>query len=149
MRKAIGVRIREARTVLEGEVVGLDFNMVPNPYNPTQKIPESATFTLATKDEKRTFSVSGRFAIQFLSQGIEVGDVIVIDKETGKIGKIERSEKAKKKYDLGEDEVVEVPSGKVEKEKEFTYVVTLHDFDEANARKSSIFQSFLSAEQRD
>lgn len=142
MRKAIGVRIRETRTVLEGEVVGLDFNMVPNPYNPTQKIPESATLTLATKNEKRTFSVSGRFAIQLLSQGIEVGDVIVIDKETGRIGKIGRSEKAKKKYDLGEDEVVEVPSGKVEKEKEFTYVVTLHDLDEANARRSSIFSLF-------
>ncbi len=142
MRKAIGVRIRETRTVLEGEVVGLDYNMVPNPYNPTQKIPESATLTLATKDEKRTFSVGGRFAIQFLSQGIEVGDVIVIDKETGRIGKLGKSSRAKKKYDLDEYDVVEVPSGKVEKEKEFTYVVTLHDLDEANARRSSIFSLF-------
>jgi TBP-interacting protein len=142
MRKAIGVRIKETRTVLEGEVVGLDYNMVPNPYNPTQKIPESATLTLATKDEKRTFSVGGRLAMQFLSQGIEVGDVIVIDKERGRIGKLGRSEKAKKKYDLGDDEVVPVPSGKVEKEKEFTYVVTLHDLDEANARRTSIFSLF-------
>ena len=142
MRKAIGVRIRETRTVLEGEVAGLDYNMVPNPYNPTQKIPESATLTLATKDEKRTFSVGGRLAMQFLTQGIEVGDVIVIDKETGRIGKLGRSEKAKKKYDLGDDEVVPVPSGRVEKEKEFTYVVTLHDLDEANARRTSIFSLF-------
>uniref|UniRef100_A0A7C3ZGZ6 DNA helicase n=1 Tax=Archaeoglobus fulgidus TaxID=2234 RepID=A0A7C3ZGZ6_ARCFL len=142
MRKAIGVRIRETRTVLEGEVVGLDYNMVPNPYNPMQKIPESATLTLATKDEKRTFSVGGRLAMQFLSQGIEIGDVIVIDKDTGRIGKVGRSEKAKKKYDLGDDEVVPVPSGKVEKEKEFTYVVTLHDLDEANARRTSIFSLF-------
>ncbi|MDI3496744.1 RuvB-like helicase [Archaeoglobus sp.] len=142
MRKAIGVRIRETRTVLEGEVVGLDYNMVPNPYNPTQKIPESATLTLATKDEKRTFSVGGRLAMQFFTQGIEVGDVIIIDKETGRIGKLGRSEKAKKKYDLGDDEVVPVPSGKVEKEKEFTYVVTLHDLDEANARRTSIFSLF-------
>ncbi len=142
MRKAIGVRIRETRTVLEGEVVGLDYNMVPNPYNPTQKIPESATLTLATKDEKRTFSVGQRLAIQFISQGIQVGDVIVIDKETGRIGMLGRSEKAKKKYDIGDDEVVEVPAGKVEKEKEFTYVVTLHDLDEANARRTSIFSLF-------
>ncbi|WP_456469590.1 RuvB-like helicase [Archaeoglobus sp.] len=142
MRKAIGVRIRETRTVLEGEVVGLDYNMVPNPYNPTQKIPESATLTLATKDEKRTFSVGGRLALQFISQGIEVGDVIMIDKETGRMGKLGRSVKAKKKYDIGDDEVVEVPSGKVEKEKEFEYVVTLHDLDEANARRTSIFSLF-------
>ncbi len=142
MRKAIGVRIRETRTVLEGEVVGLDYNMVPNPYNPTQRIPESATLTLATKDERRTFSVGGRIAMQFLTQGIEVGDVIVIDKETGRVGRLGRSERAKKKYDIGGEDVVEVPSGRVEKEKEFTYVVTLHDLDEANARRSSIFSLF-------
>jgi TBP-interacting protein len=148
MRKAIGVRIKETRTVLEGEIVGLDYNMVPNPYNPTQKIPESATLTLATKDDKRTFSVSGRLALQFMYQGIEVGDVIVIDKETGRIAKVGRSEKASKKYDLGNADIVEIPSGKVEKEKEFTYVVTLYNLDEANARRGSIF-SLFSAESRE
>jgi TBP-interacting protein len=148
MRKAIGVRIKETRIVLEGEVVGLDYNMVPNPYNPTQKIPESATLTLATKDDKRTFSVSGRLALQFMYQGIEVGDVIIIDKETGRIAKVGRSEKASKKYDLGNADIVEIPSGKVEKEKEFTYVVTLYDLDEANARRGSIF-SLFSAESRE
>jgi len=141
MRKAIGVRIKETRTVLEGEVVGLDYNMVPNPYNPTQKIPDSATLTLATTDEKRTFSISGRIALQFLAQGIEVGDVIVIDKETGRVARIGRSEKSKK-YDIGDVEIVEVPKGKIEKSKEFTYVVTLHDLDEANARRSAIFSLF-------
>ncbi|WP_457548964.1 RuvB-like helicase [Archaeoglobus sp.] len=140
MRKAIGVRIKERRIVLEGEVVGLDYNMVPNPYNPTQKIPESATLTLATKDERKTFTVSGRLALQFLYQGIEVGDVIMIDKETGRIVKIGRSERAKK-FDIGE-ETVEVPSGRIEKEKEFTYVITLHDLDEANARRGGIFSLF-------
>ncbi|MEM4702362.1 MAG: RuvB-like domain-containing protein, partial [Archaeoglobaceae archaeon] len=142
MRKAIGVRIKEQRIVLEGEVVGLDYNMVPNPYNPTQKIPESATLTLATKDEKRTFSVGTRVALNFLYQGIEVGDVILIDKETGRVSKLGKSERAKKKYDIGEDEVVPVPSGRVEKEREFTYVLTLHDLDEANARRTSIFSLF-------
>jgi TBP-interacting protein len=142
MRKAIGVRIKETRVVLEGEVVGLDYNMIPNPYNPTQKIPESATLTLATTDEKRTFSVSGRLALQFLYQGIEVGDVIVIDKETGRIAKLGKSERAKKKFDIGDYDVVEVPKGSIEKEKEFTYVVTLHDLDEANARRGGLFSLF-------
>ncbi|MCX8172895.1 MAG: RuvB-like helicase [Archaeoglobaceae archaeon] len=142
MRKAIGVRIRERRVVLEGEVVGLDYNMVPNPYNPTQKIPESANLTLATTDEKRSFSVSSRIAVQFLSQGIGLGDVIIVDKETGRVSKLGRSEKAKRKYDLGDEDLVPIPTGRVEKEKEFTYVVTLHDFDEANARRGSIFSLF-------
>jgi TBP-interacting protein len=142
MRRAIGVRIKERRIVLEGEVTALDYNMVPNPYNPTQRIPESASLTLATKDEKRTFSVSGRLAIQFLQQGIEVGDVIMIDKESGRVAIIGKSEKATKKYDLGGVETVEIPSGSVEREREFTYVVTLNDLDEANARRGSIFSLF-------
>ncbi len=146
IRKAIGVRIRERREVLEGEVVGLDYNMVPNPYNPTQKIPESATLTLATKDERKTFSISGRLAMTFMYQGIEVGDVIVIDKETGRVSKLGKTEKASRKYDIGGEEIVEVPSGSVEKEKEFTYVVTLHDLDEANARSGSLFFMLASRE---
>ncbi len=143
MRKAIGVRIKETRIVLEGEVVGLDYNMVPNPYNPTQKIPESATLTLATTDEQKTFSVSGRLALQFLYQGIEVGDVIVIDKETGRVAKVGRSKRAKRKFDIDDYDLVEVPRGRIEREKEFTYVITLHDLDEANARRrGGIFSLF-------
>ncbi|MBC7114385.1 MAG: TBP-interacting protein [Archaeoglobi archaeon] len=142
MRKAIGVRIKERRTVLEGEVTALDYHMVPNPYNPTQRIPESASLTLATKDERRTFSVSGRLALQFLQHGVEVGDVIMIDKESGRLAVLGKSEGASKKFDLGDVERVEVPSGSVEKEREFTYVVTLNDLDEANARRGSIFSLF-------
>ena len=144
MRKAIGVRIRETRTVLEGEVTGLNYDMVPNPYNPTQKIPESATLTLETKDDKRTFSISGRLAIRFMQEGVEAGDVIIIDKESGRISRIGRSRRAKKKFDLGDEEEVEVPSGKVEKEKEFTYVVTLHVLDEANASRAGGILSLFS-----
>lgn len=144
MRKAIGVRIRETRTVLEGEVTGLNYDMVPNPYNPTQKIPESATLTLETKNDKRTFSISGRLAIRFMQEGVEAGDVIVIDKESGRISRLGRSKKAKKKFDLGGEDEVEVPSGKVEKEKEFTYVVTLHVLDEANASRAGGILSLFS-----
>uniref|UniRef100_A0A7C4WF03 DNA helicase n=1 Tax=Geoglobus ahangari TaxID=113653 RepID=A0A7C4WF03_9EURY len=141
MRKAIGVKIRDTRRVLEGEVVDISYNMVPNPYNPTQKIPESATITLATKKEKKTFSVGSRIALQFLYNGINKGDVIIIDKETGRIHKVGRTRESKK-YDIEDEIFVERPNGYIEKDKEFTYVVTLHDLDEARARRSSIFSLF-------
>ncbi len=141
MRKAIGVRIRDTRRVLEGEVTELDYNMVPNPYNPTQKIPESATITLATKKERKRFSVGSRIAMQFMYAGITKGDVIVIDKETGRVTKIGRSSSGKR-FDIEDEEIVEIPDGDVEKDKEFTYVVTLHDLDEARAKRSAIFSLF-------
>ncbi len=143
MRKAIGVKIRDTRRVLEGEVVEINYNMVPNPYNPTQKIPESATITLATKKEKKSFSVGSRIALQFLYNGIDKGDVILIDKETGRVSKLGRV-KESKKYDIEDEILVERPDGYIEKEKEFTYVVTLHDLDEARARRTTIFSLFTS-----
>ncbi len=143
MRKAIGVRIRDTRRVLEGEVVELDYSMVPNPYNPTQKIPESARITLATKKEKRSFSVGNRIAMQFMYSGISEGDVIIIDKETGRVTKAGRTG-SEKRYDIDVEEIVERPDGSVEKDKEYTYVVSLHDLDEARARRSTIFSLFTS-----
>ncbi len=143
MRKAIGVRIRDTRRVLEGEVVELDYNMVPNPYNPTQKIPESARITLATKKEKRSFSVGNRIAMQFMYSGISEGDVIIIDKETGRVTKAGRTG-SEKRYDIDVEEIVERPDGSVEKDKEYTYVVSLHDLDEARAKRSTIFSLFTS-----
>jgi TBP-interacting protein len=149
MRKAIGVRIRESRSVLEGEVTGLNYDLVPNPYNPTQKIPESATLTLETKDDKRTFSVSGRLALQFMQEGIEANDVIMIDKDSGRISRLGKSGRAEKKFDIGGEEEVEVPAGNVEKEKEFTYVVTLHILDEANASRAGGLFSLFSPQTRE
>lgn len=143
MRKAIGVRIRETRRVYEGEVVEINYNMVPNPYNPTQKIPESATITLATKKEKKTFSVGSRLALQFLYSGISEGDVIIIDQETGRVTRVGRSRESKK-FDIEDYDVVERPDGYIEKDKEYTYVVSLHDLDEARARRGSIFSLFSS-----
>ena len=143
MRKAIGVRIRETRRVLEGELVELEYNMVPNPYNPTQKIPESARITLATKKEKRTFSVGSRLALQFMYSGISEGDVIMIDRETGRISRLGKAN-PEKRYDIDIDDVVERPDGNVEKDREFTYVVTLHDLDEARAKRGSLLSLFSS-----
>jgi len=144
MRKAIGVRITDVRRVYEGEVTGLDYHMVPHPYNPMQKIPESATITFETEDDKRSFTVSSQVAVQLQQQGITLGDVIMIDKESARISKLGRSaRKGAKHYEIEAERTVPVPKGKVEKEREFVYTVTLNDMDEANARRSGIFSAFF------
>jgi len=145
MRKAIGVRITDVRRVYEGEVTGLDYHMVPHPYNPMQKIPESATIALETEDDKRSFTISSQVAAQLQQQGIALGDVIMIDKESARISKLGRSaRKGVKHYEIEAERTVPVPKGKVEKEREFVYTVTLNDMDEANARRGGgIFSAFF------
>ncbi len=142
MRKAIGVRLKSMRKVLEGEIVGLDYNMVPHPYNPSMKIPDSATLTLATKDEKKSYTLSGRVAMQFMQEGVQIGDVIMIDRESARVARLGRSGRGDKSYDIDSRDIVPVPEGSVEKEKEFVYTVTLHDLDEANARRPGLLSLF-------
>ncbi|MCD6481192.1 MAG: RuvB-like helicase [Thermoplasmata archaeon] len=145
LRKAIGVRIHEMRKIYEGEVTKLDVQSVPHPYNPYQQIPKSATLALKTKDEEKEFRVDETFAQYLLQQNVEVGDVVQIDADSGRIVKLGKTEEAIKKegIDLHTKEAVELPEGSIAKEKEFVYVLTLHELDVATSRRGSFFTIFF------
>ncbi|MEM4389548.1 MAG: RuvB-like domain-containing protein [Candidatus Micrarchaeia archaeon] len=147
LRRATGVRIHEMRTIYEGEVTHLDFDMVPHPYNPYQKVPRSATIKLRTKGEEKQFKVDSTFAQALIQNNITVHDVVQIDAETGRIACLGKSADWKpdesERVDLTTQQLVEVPKGKVQKEKEFVYMLTLHDLDMARARRGGGFVSLF------
>jgi TBP-interacting protein len=146
LRKAIGARIHEMRKIYEGEVKEISIEKAQHPYNPYQQIPVGATIKIATKDESKKLTMDQSFALQLIQQGVETGDVIQIDVEGGRLVKIGISEDAakEKKLDLTTIKPVPVPKGKVLKEKEFVYPVTLHALDVASARSSGdIFSLFF------
>jgi len=145
LRKAIGVRIHEMRKIYEGEVLKLDIEKVPHPYNPYQQVPKSATIRLKTTKEEKQFKVDETFATSLLQQGVEPGDVIQIDADTGRIVKLGKTEKAIKqqKLDLSTQQAIPVPTGPVMKEKEFVYTLSLHDLDLTSARRSTGFFSLF------
>lgn len=146
LRKAIGARIHEIRKIYEGEVKEIAIETSQHPYNPYQKIPVGATIKIATKDESKRLTVDQGFAIQLIQQGIETGDVVQIDVDGGRIVKLGKSKQAakEKKLDLAAAALLDVPAGKVLKEKEFVYPITLHQLDVATARRSgSIFSLFF------
>lgn len=139
IRKCIGVEIHEMRKVYEGEVVNVDVRTAPHPYNPYQKVPESVRITLKTTDEEKTIEAGASIAQQIIGQGISEGHVIQIDAETGRVAGLGISlESSKgKTYDVDTSRKVPRPSGKVLKEKEFVYALTLAGLDEINAKRSS------------
>ncbi len=147
LRKAIGARIHEMRKIYEGEVKEMSIEKAQHPYNPYQQIPVGATIKIATKDESKKLTMDQSFAIQLIQQGIETGDVVQIDVEGGRIVKVGKSEETakEKKLDLTTVQTVPVPKGKVLKEKEFIYPVTLNGLDMAAARQSGgdIFSLFF------
>jgi len=147
LRKAIGARIHEIRKIYEGEVKEISIEKAQHPYNPYQQIPVGATIKIATKDESKKLTMDQSFAIQLIQQGVETGDIIQIDIDGGRLVKLGPSEEAvkEKKLDLTTVKPIPVPKGKVLKEKEFVYPVTLHALDMINARQSGadIFSLFF------
>lgn len=150
LRRAIGVRIREMRRVYEGKVEELSIRQEPHPYNPYMKIPVGGTIKLATTDASQKLSMDQAFAISLLREGVETGDVIQIDVDGGRVVKLGKSREAaeKEKVDLSAVQVVDVPSGPVQKTREFVYTVTLHDLDVAHSRSSVSFFGLLFGEGR-
>jgi len=150
LRRAIGVRIREMRRVYEGKVEELSIRQEPHPYNPYMKIPVGGTIKLATTDASQKLSMDQAFAISLLREGVETGDVIQIDVDGGRVVKLGKSREAaeKEKVDLSAVQVVDVPSGPVQKTREFVYTVTLHDLDLAHSRSNVSFFGLLFGESR-
>ena len=136
IRKCIGVEIHEMRKVYEGEVTSVDIKTTSHPYNPYQKVPESIRLTLKTTEEEKTIEAGATIAQQIIQQGISEGSVVQIDAESGRVADLGLSlESTKgKTYDVDTRRKVPRPSGKVLKDKEFVYTLTLSDMDEINAR---------------
>jgi len=145
LRKAIGVRIREKRKIYEGVVKELNVEKQPHPYNPYTQVPVSATVKLATKSESKKLTMDETFAAQLIQQNVETGDVIQIDVDGGRLVKLGISEEAfkEKKYEITAEKPIPIPPGPVLKEKEFVYVVTLHQLDLASSRSSIGFFDLL------
>ena len=139
IRKCIGVEIHEMRKVYEGEVTNVNIITAPHPYNPYQKVPESVRITLKTTEEEKTIEAGASIAQQVIAQGISEGHVIQIDAETGRVASLGLSLESKKgkTYDVDTSRKVPRPSGKVLKEKEFVYMMTLADLDQLNAKSRS------------
>lgn len=143
LRKAIGARIHEFRKIYEGEVKEISIEKAQHPYNPYQQIPVGATIKISTTEESKKLTMDQSFALQLIQQNIETGDIVQIDVDGGRIVKLGKS-KTDAKHDLETTQLIEVPTGKVFKEKEFVYTITLHHLDMASSRQGNdLFSIFF------
>jgi TBP-interacting protein len=129
MRRAIGVRVKEKRTVYEGVVRDIKYRVARHPFNPYIKIPREAVITLETTDDRVQLTVDEDIAVQLRQLGVRRGDIIAIDAETGRVYKLGRAREERKEGGIRLIREVNVPSGPVKKEKEIVHTLTLHDLD--------------------
>jgi TBP-interacting protein len=137
IRKCIGIEIHEMRKVYEGELTHVDIKTAPHPYNPYQKVPESVHLTLRTNEEEKSIEAGASIAQQIIQESISEGNIVQIDAETGRVANLGLSAESTKgkTYDVDTTRKIPRPSGKVLKEKEFVYMLTLSDLDNLNAKQ--------------
>ena len=143
LRQAIGVRIREKRTVYEGVVT--EFRPRIRRARGLYYVgPGSSELVLETTDDSLRLTVGPEITEQLLALNVRVGDVIMIDAETGVVRKLGRArEKAKKIYDIEVSREVGIPEGPVKKVKEVVRVFTLNDIDVSLAAERAVFTGLL------
>ncbi|KAF3970350.1 hypothetical protein CMV_005933 [Castanea mollissima] len=75
---------------------------------------------------------------------VQSGDVIAIDKASGKITKLGRSFSRSREYDaMGpQTKFVQCPDGELQKRKELVHSVTLHEIDVINSRTQGFLALF-------
>ncbi|CAI9102407.1 OLC1v1000670C1 [Oldenlandia corymbosa var. corymbosa] len=139
-RKAIGVRIKEETEVIEGEVVEIQIDRpaVAGAASKTGKL------TVKTTEMETVYELGGKMIEALGKEKVQSGDVIAIDKASGKITKLGRSFSRSRDYDaMGpQTKFVQCPDGELQKRKEIVHCVTLHEIDVINSRTQGFLALF-------
>ncbi|ESQ31256.1 hypothetical protein EUTSA_v10004147mg [Eutrema salsugineum] len=139
-RKAIGVRIKEETEVIEGEVVEIQIDR-PASSGVASK---SGKMTMKTTDMETVYDMGAKLIESLNKEKVQSGDVIALDKATGKITKLGRSFSRSRDYDAmgAQTKFVQCPDGELQKRKEVVHCVTLHEIDVINSRTQGFLALF-------
>lgn len=133
-RRSIGLRIKENKEVFEGEVIELSPEEIENPLGGYGKTINQVIIGLKTVRGTKQLSLDPMIYESLQKEGISIGDVIYIERNSGAVKRVGRSDVYATEFDLEAEEYVPLPKGNVHKKREVVQDVTLHDLDIANAR---------------
>ncbi|XP_076619076.1 ruvB-like helicase 2 rept [Colletes latitarsis] len=139
IRKSIGVRIKEETEIIEGEVVEIQ---VDRPA--TGVGAKVGKLTLKTTEMETIYDLGNKMIDSLMKEKVQAGDVITIDKATGKINRLGRSFTRARDYDAtgSQTRFVQCPEGELQKRKEVVHTVTLHEVDVINSRTHGFLALF-------
>lgn len=137
-RKSIGVRIKEESEIIEGEVVEIQIDRSVSGGNKQGKL------TIKTTDMETVYDMGTKMIDSMTKEKVMAGDVISIDKSSGKISKLGRSYTRSRDYDaMGQDtKFVQCPDGELQVRKEVVHTVSLHEIDVINSRTQGFLALF-------
>lgn len=143
LRRSIGVRIREETEIIEGEVVEIQIDK-PLSSSASAGVLKSGKLTLKSTDMETVYDLGTKMIDSLSREKVSSGDVITIDKATGKISKLGRSFARSRDYDAmgATTRFVQCPEGELQKRKEVVHIVTLHEIDVINSRQQGFLALF-------
>ncbi|KAG8140207.1 putative RuvB-like helicase protein [Naja naja] len=138
-RRSIGVRIKEETEIIEGEVVDIQ---IDRPATGTGA--KVGKLTLKTTEMETIYDLGTKMIESLTKEKVQAGDVITIDKATGKITKLGRSFTRARDYDAmgSQTKFVQCPDGELQKRKEVVHTVSLHEIDVINSRTQGFLALF-------
>lgn len=137
-RKSIGVRIKEESEMIEGEVVEIQTDRSVTGGTKQGKL------TIKTTDMESVYDMGSKMIDAMTKERVMAGDIISIDKSSGKITKLGRSYAKSRDYDaMGVDtKFLQCPDGDLQKRKEVVHTVSLHEIDVINSRTQGFLALF-------
>merc|ERR1712196_150506 len=138
-RRSIGVRIKEETEIIEGEVVEIE---IDRPAAGTGT--KVGKLTLKTTETETIYDLGAKMIDALQEEKVSSGDVITIDKATGKISKLGRSFTRSRDFDAmgAMTKFVQCPEGELQKRKEVVHTVSLHEIDVINSRQQGFLALF-------
>lgn len=138
-RRSIGVRIKEETEMIEGEVVEIVTERAAD-----GAADKSGKLTLKTTEMEAVYELGTKMIEALNKEKISAGDVIAIDKSSGRISKLGVSFARAHDYDaMGPaTRFVQCPTGELQKRKEVVHTVSLHDIDVINSRTQGFLALF-------
>merc|ERR1712216_383067 len=100
--------------------------------------------TLRTTEMETVYDLGAKMIEALTKEKCSAGDVITIDKASGKISKLGRSFTRSRDYDAmgSQTRFVQCPEGELQKRKEVVHVVSLHEIDVINSRSQGFLALF-------
>ncbi|XP_038047811.1 ruvB-like 2 [Patiria miniata] len=138
-RRSIGIRIKEETEIIEGEVVEIQIDRPA-----TGQGAKVGKLTLKTTEMETIYDLGTKMIESLTKEKVQAGDIVTIDKATGKITKLGRSFTRARDYDaMGpQTKFVQCPEGELQKRKEVVHTVTLHEIDVINSRTQGFLALF-------
>lgn len=144
-RRSIGVRIMEETEIIEGEVVEIQVDTAASSSSSSSKASDKiGKLTLKTTEMETVYDLGTKMIESLTKEKVTAGDIITIDKATGRVTKIGRSFTRSRDYDaMGpQTRFVQCPEGELQKRKEVVHVVSLHEIDVINSRSQGFLALF-------